>query len=201
MVETALDIANMLPATFTAPGLSEDEFLALCAKFPDATLEYTEDGTVIITPPTDPESSERVVEVVGQLRNWVRESGGGHMIGPDGGFRFPRGSRRSPDAAWFARDRWQEAKRKQPRLRFPTFAPEFVVEVRSPGDRIRPLREKMEEYLANGVLLGWLIDPFQKTVEIYRPGREPEVLMSPATVAGEGPVKGFMLDLGRVFSA
>ena len=201
MVDTALDIANLLPATLTAPGLSEEEFLALCEKFPDATLEYTEDGTVIVTPPKDLESSERVAEVAGQLWNWAREHTGGRVTGPDGGFRFPGGSRRSPDAAWFAGERWKEAKAKQPRLRFPPFAPEFVIEVRSPDDRLRPIQEKMEEYLANGVLLGWLIDPFKKTVAIYRPGREPEVLANPPSVSGEGPVAGFVLDLQRVFAS
>ena len=200
MALAELNIEQMLPATFTAPGLSETEFLALCDKFPDATLEYTEDGTVIVMPPTDPESSERVLEVGAQLRNWAKERGRGHVIGPDGGFFFPKGSRRSPDAAWFADDPWQEAKRKHPRLRFPTFAPEFVVEVRSHHDRMRTVREKMEEYISNGVVLAWLVDPFERRVEIYRPGREPEVLENPQSVAAEGPVAGFVLSLERIFS-
>jgi len=89
--------------------MSEEDFLALRAKFPDATLEYTEDGTLIILPPTDPENSERVTGVEAQLHNRAREKADGHVIGPDGGFRFPGGSRRSPDAAWFADDRWKEA--------------------------------------------------------------------------------------------
>jgi Uma2 family endonuclease len=199
MVPAELDLANLLPASFTAPGMDEEQFLALCAKFPDATLEYTEDGTVIIMPPTDPESSERVQEVTRQLGNWARETAGGHVVGPDGGFRFPGGSRRSPDAAWFSDDRWKEARRKHPRLRFPPFSPEFVIEVRSPDDRIRALREKMEEYMVNGVLLGWLIDPLERRVEIYRPTRPVQVLENPPAVEGDGPVAGFLLKLDRIF--
>src|SRR5262245_38939913 len=126
MVIADLDIENMLPATFTVPEMTDEEFLALCEKFPDATLEYAPDGTLIIMPPTDPESSERVAEVVVQLGIWTREHGG-RFAGPDGGFRLPGKSRRSPDAAWFDAKRWGEA--KHPGTRFPLFAPDFVIEV------------------------------------------------------------------------
>lgn len=195
-VQTAFNIAALLPATFTAPGLSEAQFLALTSEFPDCMLEYTADGTVIVMPPTDPESSARVFETGRQLGNWAVTQGRGIVIGPDGGFFLRDGSRRSPDAAWFDAARWQAA--KTPDRRFPVFAPEFLIEVRSPEQRSRPLREKMEEYMANGVQLAWLIDPMERTVTIYRSGQAPEVLEHPANVAGEGPVEGFVLNLERV---
>jgi Uma2 family endonuclease len=191
-VQTTFNIADLLPATFTAPGLSEEEFLALADEFPDCFLEYTSDGTVIVMPPTDPENSARVAEMLRQLANWA-VARGGIVIGPDGGFFFPDGSRRSPDAAWFEASRWQSA--KTPGRRFPVFAPEFLIEVRSPAQRSRPLREKMDEYIANGVPLAWLIDPMDRTVTIYRAGRPPEILSNPSSVAGEGPVDGFVLNL------
>jgi Uma2 family endonuclease len=191
-VHTAFNIASVLPATFTSPGLSEAEFLALCDEFPDCFLEYAADGTVIVMPRTDPESSARVLETCRQLANWA-VGRGGMVIGPDGGFFLRDGSRRSPDAAWFDAARWQAA--KTPGRRFPVFAPEFLIEVRSPEQRARPLREKMEEYIANGVQLAWLIDPMEHTVAIYRPGRAAEILERPASVAGEGPVDGFVLNL------
>ena len=186
----------MLPVTFTAPGLSEKEFLALAAEFPDAFLEYTAEGTIIIMPSTDPESSERVTEVLGQLWAWARERRYGRVSGPDGNFLLPNGARRGPDAAWYDTARWEAA--KKPGTRIPVFAPEFVIEVRSPEQRARPQREKMEEYIANGVQLGWLIDPIGHTVTIYRSGRDPEVLDNPSSVAGEGPVEGFVLNLDRI---
>lgn len=80
----------------------------------------------------------------------------------------------------------------------PVFSPQFVIEVRSPNDRLPPLRDKMQRYIDAGVLLAWLIDPLEKTVTIYRPGREPEVIANPASVAGEGPVEGFVLDLAGI---
>lgn len=195
----ALDIDKMLPATLTWPEMTEAEFVSLCEKFPDALLEYTPDGTILIMPPTDPETGMRSSDIHGQLFVWTRANGG-HVIGPDAGFFLPGGSRRSPDAAWFDAARWQEAQQtKRPGTRFPVFAPDFVIEMRSPTDRLSTLREKMAEYLASGVKLGWLIDPEGRTVTIYRQGREAEVLTNPASVTGEGPVAGFVLTLERVF--
>ena len=196
-VLTDAEIAEMLPATFTKPGLTEEEYFALCAKFDDFFVEYTADGTVIFMPGTDPQSGARGADVVIQLGAWARNEGRGVVTGPDTSFLFPNGARREPDAAWFEAERWNAAER--PGIRVPVFAPEFVIEVRSPEQRARTQREKMEEYSANGVLLGWLIDPLNRTVTIYRPGREPEILINPTQVAGEGPVAGFVLDLSRIF--
>jgi len=191
---TTINLADLLPATFTAPELTDDQFLALCEQFPEATLEYTEDGEVIVTPPTDPLSSVRVVRVVQRLANWADQTHRGLVCGPDGGFRLPSRARRSPDAAWFegypATDQ-----------SFPIFAPQFVIEVRSPDDRIARLRDKMQRYIAAGVLLAWLIDPIECTVTIYRPNREPEVLVKPSAVSGEGPVAGFELTMDGILPA
>lgn len=196
MTLATLQIEKHLPGTFTAPGLSEAEFLALAEEFPDCFLEYTAEGTVLIMPPTDPSGAVRVARVGRQLGNWSDANGSGDVLGPDCGFFFRDGSRRSPDAAWFSKDRWNKAQR--PGTVFPVFAPEFVIEVRSPEQRRRPLREKMTEYIANGVQLGWLIDPVEHSVEIYRAGREPELLQNPATVSGEGAIDGFVLDLNGI---
>jgi Uma2 family endonuclease len=198
--ETIIDLQGWVPATFTRPGLTEEEYFELCAEFEDYFVEYSADGTVIIMPGTDFETSTRVGEVNFQLQLWAREQGRGRVSGPDGSFLFPNGARREPDAAWVDAERWKASKAKAPGKRVPVFAPEFVIEVRSPEQRAQTQREKMEEYIANGVLLGWLIDPLERTVAIYRPGREPEVVMNPAEVAGEGPVAGFVLKLDRVFT-
>lgn len=198
MTLAALQIEKHLPATLTAPGLSEAEFLALAQEFPDSFLEYTADGTVLIMPPTDPDTGRRVHQAGVDLAIWARTDGRGYVVGADAGFFFRDGSRRSPDASWYNKERWDRA--QQPGTRFPVFAPEFVIEVRSPEQRRRPLREKMAEYIANGVELAWLIDPMEHSVEIYRPNREPELLQQPASVAGEGPVEGFVLNLDGILA-
>jgi Uma2 family endonuclease len=185
-----------LPATLTVPGLTEAEFFSICEQYPISSVEYTADGTLIILPPGEPECSARVLEAATQLCGWAKERGRGHVVGPDVGFRLPNGSRRSPDAAWFDSVRWAEAK-KSGEL-FPLFAPEFVIEVRPPDVPLFLVEAKMEEYIANGVKLGWLIDPKLQTVTIYRAGRNLEVLSKPATVIGEGPVAGFELSLDGI---
>jgi Uma2 family endonuclease len=196
MSRAALQIENHLPATAIASGLTEAEFLALVEEFPDCTLEYTADGVVLIMPPTDPENSARGAQVVYQLCDWARRGKRGMVMGPDGGFFFRNGARRSPDAAWFDTRRWQKS--QVPGTTFPVFAPEFLIEVRSPKQRAAPLRDKMAEYIENGVQLAWLIDPLEDTVTIYKPHRKPKVLTNPASVAGEGPVDGFVLDLDGI---
>ena len=197
MATSIVDIESMLPATLTVPGMGEREFLELCEKFPDATLEYEADGTVLIMPPTDPESSARLVTITSELKNWSRRMRKGIVTGSDGGFFLRDGSRRSPDAAWFDDKRWRAA--KVPGTRFPSFAPDFVIELRSPGDRVAPLARKMRQYKDNGVQLGWLIDPQNRTVTIYRPDSEPVVLTNPNEVIGDGPVQGFVLPLKEIF--
>jgi Uma2 family endonuclease len=206
-----VDLAQMLPATFTKKGLTETEYFALCAKFDNAFVEYTADGTVMLMPGTDPETSRCESEALRQLGNWAAEDGRGFVTGPAGSFLFPNGARMEPDVAWFDHERWKAAQAREPGKRVPVFAPEFVIEVRSPEQRARTQREKMEEYIANGVVLGWLIsltrtthslcacDPQERKVTIYRPGREPEMLVNPAEVVGEGPVAGFVLRCNRVF--
>src|SRR5271165_5980178 len=185
MTTVALDLETMLPATFTATSLSEKRFIEISNEFPDAIVEYdASEGTIIVMPATDPNTGKRHWRIIYQLGAWQIATGRGEIGDSSTGFLLPNGSRRSPDACWYDAERWKQA---------PVFAPEFVIEVRSPSDRIRPLREKMEEYIANGVRLGWLIDPKEGKVVIYCPGREPQVLDHPFEVAGDGPMEGFVL--------
>jgi Uma2 family endonuclease len=105
---------------------------------------------------------------------------------------------RSPDASWVRRERW-EALTDEEREKFPPLAPDFVIEIRSATDRLRDLREKMQEYVDQGVRLGWLIDPTNRRVEIYRPGKPPEALDGPTTVNGDPELPGFVLDLSPIW--
>ena len=149
MTSTALDkIAGLqehLPVTFTEPGLADDDFQGLLESFPDATVEYRADGTVSIMPPTDPETAKRAARITQRLGNWADLINRGSVVGPNGGFRFPDGSRLAPDCAWFDETRWQQV--RKPGQRFPVFSPEFVIELRSPDDRLSAVRDKMEVVL------------------------------------------------------
>jgi Uma2 family endonuclease len=128
--QTAIHLEDFLPATFTAPELTDEQFLAVCELFPDATLEYAEEGEIIVMPPTDPINGSRGAHVVQRLANWAEQAGRGMVCGPDAGFKLPPRARRSPDASWF-----EGYPTTGPR--FAVFAPQFVIEVRSPDDRLK----------------------------------------------------------------
>jgi Uma2 family endonuclease len=109
-------------------------------------------------------------------------------------FRLPNGAKRSPDLAWVRKERW-EALSKEERRKFPPLCPDFVVELRSPSDSLQFLQSKMEEYIENGAQLGWLIDPFERKVHVYRPQSPVEVLEDPESVSGDPVLPGFTLDV------
>src|SRR5215471_8013408 len=142
---TRINLMDMLPVTLTMKHLTETEYFDICTEFEDAMVEYTAEGELIIMPGTDPRSGRRGAEVVRQLSNWAELDGRGFVTGPDSSFFFPNGARREPDAAWVDTARWEAV--QQPGRRVPRCAPEFVIEVRSPEQRIRTQREKMEEYI------------------------------------------------------
>ena len=187
-----------LPATLTASPMTDDEFVQFCACYPDYSIEMSAEGEITIMPPSDWLTSAQVGEIFGPLRDWSRANRRGWLTESSGGFVLPNGARRAPDVAWFPADKPGLPDRKK-RPRFPRFAPDFIVELRSPDDRLSRVRPKMREWVDNGTGLAWLVDPERRVVEIYRPGREPETLANAATVAGEGPVEGFVLDLRPVW--
>src|ERR1700692_4554243 len=137
-----------LPATLTASPMTDEEFVEFCAQFPDYFIEMSADGEILIMPPSDFLTSAQVGEIFGQLRDWSRAHGGGWVTESSGGFVLPNGARRAPDVAWFPADKPGSPDRRN-RPRFPHFAPDFVVEFRSPDDRLSRLRPKMREWVDN----------------------------------------------------
>ncbi len=178
--------------------LTEGDFLALCAANPELRLERTAEGDVVIMSPEGGESGFRNYDIGGQLYVWATADGHGAGFGPSTGFRLPNGATRSPDAAWVRRERLAALSPAEKRLFLP-LCPDFVVELRSPTDRARDLRDKMEEYVANGARLGWLIDPERGVVSVYRPGQPVEDLQRPDCVDASPELPGFVLDLSRVW--
>lgn len=176
-----------------------DDFFALCAANPDLRLEREADGGVIVMPPAGSDSSGRNAKLVIRLGVWNETAGLGEVFESSGGFTLPNGAVRAADVAWILRDRWERVPPAE-QDRFAPIVPDFVAELRSPSDAIAEVRAKMVEYAAQGVRLGWLIDPVTKMVEIHRPGRDPEILAKPATLSGEDVPPGFTLDLKGILS-
>ena len=174
--------------------MTDEEFVAFCQQYEDCSVECTAEGEIIIMPPNYSRTGKRNLALGARLWMWAQIDGRGEGYDSSTGFRLPNGARRSPDVSWIRKDR-VAALPKDQQKRFYHLCPDFVIELRSPTDRIRRLMAKMEEYIANGAELGWLIDPEERTVWIYRPGLAPQCIANPERISGEGPVAGFTLEL------
>jgi Uma2 family endonuclease len=183
-----------LPATLTAPPMTDEEFAAFCAEHPDYFIEMTADGELLIMPPNFSLTGARNQKIGARLEMWAERDGRGTVTDASSGFVLPNGARRSTDAAWTLNTRLPANLQG-----FWHLSPDFIIELRSDSDRLGRLRAKMREWIENGTQLGWLIDPDRRVVEIYRAGQEPETLQNIDQIAGEGPVAGFELDLRRVW--
>jgi Uma2 family endonuclease len=179
-------------------GLSDEKYLAFCEANPDLRLERTAQGEIVIVPPAGAESDYRCLDTGSQLKQWAKKDGRGKAFGSSTEFLLPNGAALSPDAAWVSNKRLA-ARTKDERRQFLRLAPEFVVEVMSPSDRLAAAQRKMKEWLANGVELAWLIDGDAQAIYVYRQGREPQLCSGVETLAGEGPVEGFILELGEIW--
>lgn len=186
-----------------AVGLTDEQFYQLCVANQEWRLELTAQGELIIMPPTSGESGIRNSDLNLQLGLWNRQTRLGKVFDSSTEFRLPNGAKRSPDVSWVKLERW-EALPAQDRKRFPPLCPDFVIELRSETDSLNELRAKMREYQANGVRLGWLIDPQMPLVEIYRPSRDVETINfsfdEPPTLSGEDVLPGFILDLTPILN-
>ena len=174
--------------------MTDEQFADFCSEHPDLFFEMSAEGELIVMPPNYTLTSYRHRAILTQLDRWAQVDGRGGVSDAAGGFVLPNGARRAPDAAWTlaSRVRALDAKMLE---RYWHLCPDFLIEVRSPRDRSRVVREKMREWIENGAQLGWLIDPEKREVEIYRANGEVESLKDPQTLQGEGPVQGFTLDL------
>jgi Uma2 family endonuclease len=179
--------------------VTDEQFELLAAANRDLRLERTATGELIIMPPTGGNTGKRNIDLSFQIQAWTRQNPIGVAFDSSTAFRLPNGAERSPDVSWVRAERWEQLTQKQ-QDSFPPLCPDFVTELRSPSDSLETLRQKMHEYLDNGIRLGWLIDPTTRIVEIYRPNQDVEILKSPATLSGEDVLPGFLLDLQPIFS-
>ncbi len=192
-----IDDAN-LPAILTAQPMTDQEFTAFCAEHPDLNFEMSAEGELIVMAPTHSDTGARNSGIGAQLFHWAKRNRRGIVCDSSTGFVLPNGARRSPDASWTLKSRVQQLGAGKRRT-FWHLCPDFVIEVKSDSDRLKPLQKKMVEYLEQGAQLGWLIDPENQAVEIYRPAGNAELRSGVNKLEGDGPVAGFVLDLTYVW--
>ena len=191
---------------FTVPQgfrITPEQFEQLAEAEQLARLELTASGELIVMSPTGGTAGRKNRRLTQQLGNWADENGAGEVFDSSTVFVLPNGARRSPDVSWIELDRWNQLTQAQ-QDGFPPIAPDFAIELVSPSDltnqRYEDLQNKMQEYLENGVKLGWLIEPSAKKVEVYRLGQTVEILNNPQTLSGEDILPGFTLDLAEIFA-
>ena len=200
MVQTPLKPLSLKLPHQLALRVTLEQFVALAAANRDLCLERSARGELIVNPPTGGNTGYRNSKIIYFLVRWIEEEGGdGKPFDSSTGFELPNGANRSPDASWVSQARW-EALTPEQQDGFIPLCPDFVVELRSKTDTLKDLRSKMEEYMQNGAKLGWLIDPKNKRVEIYRGDQEVEVLENPSSLSGEMVLPGFSLSLKRVWA-
>lgn len=187
---------NVPPGSFLK--VSEAEFTKLASANRDLRLERKDNGELIIMPPTGSNTGRKNSNIISQLVIWNKINKNGIVFDSLTGFRLPKGSILSPDASWVEKSRWK-ALTQQERDSFAPICPEFIIELRSPTERLKNLQNKMSEYLSSGLILGWLIDAIDNKVEIYRTGKQVEILDKPSNLSGENVLLGFNLDLSEIW--
>ncbi len=190
----AVELGPALKLNVQRTRLTREQFARLCQENRDLRFELTAQQELVIMPPAGSETGWRNGILTSYLVTWARSDRTGLAFDSSAGFTLPNGAIRSPDAAWVRRERWTALSQDQ-RKEFAPLCPDFVVELRSPTDRLSDLQYKMQEYSDNGARLGWLIDPIDKRVYVYRPGQPVELLDNPATLSGDPALLGFVLSV------
>ncbi|CAN5615885.1 Uma2 family endonuclease [soil metagenome] len=178
--------------------INDDEFLKLSRENQDLQIEMTKDGDLIITPGTGGLTGNRNARIIARAVIWAEEDGTGVTFDSDTIFRLPNGAKRLPDFSWVKNEKWNSLTQEQQEKIVP-FAPDFLIELRSPTDSLEDLQAKMQEYIENGVSLGWLIDPTTRKIYVYRSNAEVEILENPIEISGEPLLKGFMLNIQEIW--
>ena len=179
--------------------MTDDEFENFCRHNPDLEIELTKEGELIIMPPTGGETGISNFSLIFEFGKWLETSRNGVAFDSSTVFKLPNGAKRSPDLAWTRNEKWNALSAKEKKS-FPPICPDFVVELRSPPDALKNLQNKMAEYLENGAALGWLIDPIERKVYVYRANAEIEILENPKIVDGAPLLENFSLEMKKIWA-
>ncbi len=177
--------------------MNDEEYFHFCQLNRDLRIERTSEGEIIVMAPTGGKSGSINAKLIARLGVWAEQDGTGLVFDSSTEFILPNRAGRAPDVSWMRNERWNALTPKQ-QEQFPPLCPDFVIELRSQTDRLKPLQEKMAEYIANGAQLGWLIDPLEREIHVYRPEAAAEILSDPETISGDPLLKGFVLEIRSI---
>jgi Uma2 family endonuclease len=187
----------LLDVTNAKLKVTPEHFDQLCIDNPDLRLELTKDGELIVMAPAGGETSKKNSRLNLLVGIWNEQTELGEVFDSSGGYDFTAlgSGKPAPDVSWIEKSRLEGVNI----VGFITVVPDFLIELRSATDNLKPLQEKMQEYQRLGVKLGLLIDPKNKQVEIYRPGQEIEVLESPVAIDCNEVMPGFVLSMNKIW--
>lgn len=178
--------------------VTDAEFFEFCMRHKDLRIERTSEGDLIVMTPTGGTTGRRNSNLLADTVIWAREDDTGIVFDSSTCFTLPNGAVRSPDVSWVRRERWDRLTEAEQDV-FPPICPDFVIELRSRTDSLKKLQAKMEEYIANGTQLGWLLDAKGRAAYVYRPGQPVERLDAPPTLAGDPELPNFVLDVAHLW--
>jgi Uma2 family endonuclease len=178
--------------------MSDEELMRFCAANDFLRVERDANGEILVMTPAGNNTGRKNAAIISVSDAWAERDGRGYAFDSNTGFTLPDGSMRSPDAAWVQAARWNILSDRD-KDRFSPICPDFIIELRSPSDNLAELESKMEQWIANGAQVGWLIDPERQVVAIYRPGDQTEVHHHPSSVQGNGVIAGFELVMARIW--
>jgi Uma2 family endonuclease len=178
--------------------MSDEELMRFSTANETLRVEREANGDILVMTPAGIKTSKMNMRIGRLLDEWAEQDGRGIAVDSNGGFTLPDSSVRAADAAWLLKSRW-DALSDADQARFSPLCPDFVIELRSPSDILADLQAKMLLWISNGVQLAWLIDPFEKSVSVYRPGESPDVHHHPTSVQGDGVMAGFELVMTRIW--
>lgn len=180
--------------------INDEQFYQLCRKNPQIKFERHASGELVIMSPTGGETGNLNSEINADIVIWNRQTKLGKVFDSSTCFKLPNGANRSPDVAWISLERWNELTSDE-KSKFPPITPDFVLELMSPSDNLQETQLKMQEYINNGARLGWLLNQKAKQVQIYRLGKNTEILNNPDYLDGEEVLPGFRLQLGLLWQS
>ena len=179
-------------------GITDKQFYQVCRDNYDIKFERNAVGEILVMSPTGGQTGICNFDINGQFWLWNNGYQLGYCFDSSTCFNLPNGANRSPDVAFIVKERWESLSRRKREI-FPPIAPDFVLELMSPSDSLKDAQDKMQEYIENGVKLGWLINRKNRQVEIYCQGEEKQILENPESISGEEILPDFTLNLKSIW--
>ncbi|MDX2134162.1 MAG: Uma2 family endonuclease [Saprospiraceae bacterium] len=177
--------------------MTREAFVELTERYPNLAVERDADGAVTIMAALKKGSGRRESRLHGLLFIWNLQYGHGEVFGPNGTYDLPDGATKMPDASWISPERLATVTDDDEEA-FIRVVPDFVAEIRSQSDNLQKLQAKMtDNWMASGVRLAWLIDPYEEKAYVYAPGEAVRVVQGFAdeVLSGEAVMPGFELSL------